>query len=207
MRSHDNRDQVSILRLEPGNKRFESLLEGLLDGDPRATTALYDAFYDRISRLVWRLLGADPEHDDVVQQVFVSIMGSLDTIKDPTSLDRWIVGVTTNTVRNEIRRRKRRKLLRLDSEVSKGPHAPLDHDQQLFIGRFYRVLDTMGVEDRIVFSLRYVEEQRLNEIASACSCSLATVKRRLTRARQRFLKRAMKDFVLSSAIRDICNDA
>jgi RNA polymerase sigma-70 factor (ECF subfamily) len=50
----------------------------------------------------------------------------------------------------------------------------------------YRVLDRLTAEDRTVFALRFLEGLELTQLADACDCSLATVKRRLQRARRRF---------------------
>ena len=59
----------------------------------------------------------------------------------------------------------------------------------------------MPVNDRIAFVLRYVEELELKEIARMTDCSLATVKRRVVRGRETFLKKASCDPVLAHLIK------
>ena len=177
-----------------------ALVDGLLSGDPEAGNALYDAFGDRVNRLVWRLLGADRDHDDVVQQVFIAILESVVRLRSPEALEAWITRITVNTVRKEIRRRQRRRLWIVSGEPPEVAGQGLDSDERLVLQHFYRVLESMRVDDRVVFTLRFVESYTLPEIAAACDCSLATVKRRLSRARQRFEARARADFVLASAL-------
>ena len=46
----------------------------------------------------------------------------------------------------------------------------------------YVILDETAPEDRAAFTLRYLEGMELTEVAEACGCSLATVKRRVSRA-------------------------
>jgi RNA polymerase sigma-70 factor (ECF subfamily) len=58
------------------------------------------------------------------------------------------------------------------------------------------VLDNMPDAERVVFALRYVDGMELSPIAVACEISLATVKRRLARAEQRFAAAARRDNVL-----------
>ena len=54
----------------------------------------------------------------------------------------------------------------------------------------YRVLDLMPADERIAFALRFVEGMELTEVADACGVSLATIKRRLSRAETRFVAMA-----------------
>ncbi len=54
----------------------------------------------------------------------------------------------------------------------------------------YRVLDTLPDDERMAFSLRFISEMQLTEVAEACRVSLATVKRRLARAEKRFVEAA-----------------
>jgi RNA polymerase sigma-70 factor, ECF subfamily len=48
----------------------------------------------------------------------------------------------------------------------------------------------------VAFILRHVEKLELEQIADACEISLATVKRRLQRAQQRFARAAARDDAL-----------
>ena len=54
----------------------------------------------------------------------------------------------------------------------------------------YRVLDAFPEDERIAFSLRFISEMQLTEVAAACRVSLATIKRRLARAEKRFVEAA-----------------
>jgi RNA polymerase sigma-70 factor (ECF subfamily) len=58
---------------------------------------------------------------------------------------------------------------------------PLD---RLLLGKVYRVLDGMAVDDRVAFVLHNIEGETLEAVARICRCSLATTKRRVARAQQ-----------------------
>ena len=64
----------------------------------------------------------------------------------------------------------------------------------------YAILDTMPADERIAFSLRFIDGMELTEAATACGCSLATIKRRLAKAEKKFLDSARADSVLSGRI-------
>ena len=64
----------------------------------------------------------------------------------------------------------------------------------------YRLLDTLPENERLAFSLRFIAEMELTEVAAACGCSLATIKRRLTRAEAHFLAGARQDPALNERL-------
>jgi RNA polymerase sigma-70 factor (ECF subfamily) len=201
---HKNgKHMAGVVKLVGKELSNHEIVAGLLDAKPQAAAALYDRFAGRVNQLVWRILGADQEHDDVVQQVFVNALGSIGKLKNPGALEGWMVGVAVNTVRRELRGRKVRRILSLVPGTYDLPQATLDPDSQLVTPSFYQAVSRMRAATRIVFILRFVEGYTLGECAAACRCSLSTVKRRLTRARRAFFKFARKDPVLASWIEEV----
>ena len=198
--STDPHGEQRPLRVVTGGQAYESLVQGLLRREEAAARQLYGLYGERINHLVLRLLGVDAEHDDVVNQVFQNILSSIPQLKQPQALEAWIVRVAVNTVRNEIRRRKRRRLFLLLESVPESVDHREDPNSQLVVRSCYRILDSMNTMDRLVFILQIVEGYTVPEIADACGCSLATVKRRLARAKARFKKRARRDFILSDML-------
>ena len=179
------------------------LVEGLRRGDVGVAAAFYDRFAVKINRLVWRLLGADTEHDDVVNQVFVNILSSIKKLRHPEAFDDWICGIAVNTVRKEIRSRKYRRILVSVPEYQERKAEEGETEKQVLVRRVFKVLNTMKTEDRIAFILRYVEGNTLGEVAVSGGYSLATAKRRIARAKREFLKRVRKDTALASFIEEI----
>ena len=71
----------------------------LAHADPEAgLSELHRRFAGTVNRLVWRLLGPDPDHDDLVQQVFFAMLTSVRQLRDPSKLDVWVRTVTVNAV-------------------------------------------------------------------------------------------------------------
>lgn len=86
----------------------EDLLQMARAGDMRVGTLLFDRFEALVNRRVWRILGADQEHDDIVQAVFLAIIRGISSVKDARALEGWVLGVTHKTILRELRRRKLR---------------------------------------------------------------------------------------------------
>jgi RNA polymerase sigma-70 factor (ECF subfamily) len=194
---------AKVLRLEGLRKSHADLIDELRQGSAEAAAALYDEFGDMVNRLVWRLLGADPDHDDMVNQVFLNVFASIGSVTNPMVLGSWIASVTVNTVRKEIRSRKYRRMLHLLAEQPEQPDESMAPDRQLFIRRFYALVARMKTDDRIMFILRFVEGRTVLEIAALTGASPATVKRRISRARKYFMKKARTDPVLLARIEDM----
>src|SRR5262245_39549454 len=82
-----------------------------LETNPEVGAALlHDRYAADVNRLVWRLLGADADHDDLVQQVFIRLIKSAHLVREAEKLRGWVQTVTINTVYSELRKRGVRRL-------------------------------------------------------------------------------------------------
>src|SRR5205814_3393739 len=90
--------------------------------------------------------------------------------------------------RFEIRRRARRRffLLAANDELPEMEAVVSNPEVDEAVRATYRVLNKLPADERIAFALRFIDGMELSEVASACRVSLATIKRRLLKARQRF---------------------
>ena len=104
-----------------------------------------------------------------------------------------MTGVAVRTARTEIRRRRVRRIVRLDPTATEHAPAVEDHEGRVLIARVHAILHRMNADQQVAFVLRFVEGRSLAETAELCGCSLATIKRRLQRARARFEYHARRD--------------
>jgi RNA polymerase sigma-70 factor (ECF subfamily) len=187
-------DDLDIsLDLEQNDDVPAILVRGLIERDPNAASLFHQKYGRLISHLVWRLLGADPEHDDVVHQVYVNILESIDSLRTPDSLKSWVTGVAINTVRREIYRRRFRRLFHFVPDYSKNEIAASTPEKGVAIRRFYELLEKIGVERRVVLLLNLMEGYTLNEIALMCKISVPTAKRRFQSGKKRLYELAKNE--------------
>ncbi|MES1185395.1 MAG: RNA polymerase sigma factor [Myxococcales bacterium] len=163
------------------------LADLLRRGSREAAAAVYDRFSAAVNRWVWRLLGADGEHDDIVQQVFVRILRSGPNLREADKLAGWVHAITVNTVHGELRRRQVRRFFWRDSPpaVLHGDFVREVEVRDLLV-HAKSVIDKLPPGERIAFMLHYVERHSAAEIAQLCGYSLSTAKRRLAGATRRF---------------------
>ena len=180
------------------------LVNALCGGQLDAADRLFVAYGDHVQRVLARVLGPDPDLVDLIQDVFVTALSSIRSLKDPRALRGWLTGIAVFTARARIRKRARWRFFRflpfdeLPEQVA--IHAPAEVSEALRCT--YRVLSRMPAEERIPFALRVIDGMELTQVAEVCGFSLATVKRRLQRAKLRFSELAREEPALSDWLQD-----
>src|SRR4051812_33447508 len=74
-------------------------------GDAGAFEAVVALHQPRVARLAHRLLGWAGDCDDVVQDVFLTALGSARSFRGQSSLATWLATITLNRCRRHLRRR------------------------------------------------------------------------------------------------------
>jgi RNA polymerase sigma-70 factor (ECF subfamily) len=193
-RIHDMSSGVVFIPFVGGDVALARAIAG---EHPGAALALYDRYGDLVDRLLTRLLG-DRATPDLVQEVFLRALATIDELEDPQGLGTWLVGIVVALARRRLaparkRRQRGRRLPTPAGEAGRGPSGPL-------LGAAYEVLDRLSVDQRIVFVLRVVDGMSLVEIAAACRVSVRRARRRLARAEARFLAAARAHRALAASL-------
>ena len=147
--------------------------------------SLFERYAGYVARVAARMLGRDDaDVDGVVQEVFFTTLPRLDRIHSEEAARPWLMVVTVRTVHRVLRRRKWRRLFLGESSAAEIPATGVTPEQSALLARIYRTLDEIESKNRIAWILRYVEGERLEDVADACRCSLATAKRRIATAQK-----------------------
>jgi RNA polymerase sigma-70 factor, ECF subfamily len=101
------------------------------------------------------------------------------------------------TASDLIRRRRRRWWLQLlagsreadEPVIDYGMTSEPDLEARQALQGAQAILESLPVKEKVAFSLRRLEGMELKQVAMACDCSLATIKRRIARAEERFTLR------------------
>jgi RNA polymerase sigma-70 factor (ECF subfamily) len=182
----------------------QRLLEGLQAQRSGAAAEFFRRYAPHVQRVLARTLGIDPELGDLVHEVFVQALQSVDTVTDGNRLKAWLTSVAVYTARGRIRARKRQRWLSFfDPHRMPDSAAPVvDAEAREALRATYRVLDRLSSDLRIPFALRIIDGMELTEVASACGVSLATIKRRLAKAEHLFAKLARREPALDPWLKE-----
>jgi RNA polymerase sigma-70 factor (ECF subfamily) len=167
-----------------------ALVERAKGGDRWAEEVIYRRHVGYIAGLVVRLLRSRSEMEDVVQETFALALERLGSLRDGDALRGWLAQIAVGQVRRRFRRRRLLSLLGLDRSDDDAPLEALAAEGQSAevlaeLAALDRLLQTLPVEQRIAWMLRYAEGDSLEDVARACACSLATAKRRIAAAEAR----------------------
>jgi RNA polymerase sigma-70 factor (ECF subfamily) len=165
------------------------------DGSGRASIAQVCREHARfIATVAYKLLGRDDELEDIVQDVLLSAVRGLGALRDPSATRAWLASVTVRTVRRRLRMRRVWQWCGLESAPEYESLAALGAtpEENALLIRVYEILDGLPVDQRLAWCLRYIHGDKLELVAEACGCSLATAKRRIGAAHIA-LQRALAD--------------
>ncbi len=155
-------------------------------GDKRALREIHDTYQSQVRAHLHRLLGSDPDIDDMVQIVFVRAFSALDRFRGGSSLATWLYRITANSTHNLLRQRYRRNRLKAavhwfnQGRKAHVSNAGLDTRQQA-----ESLLEHLHPDLRQVFVLYHYQGLTLHEIADVFQKPISTIGDRLSRARKR----------------------
>ncbi len=159
-------------------------------GEAWASEALFRRYAKMVNGLALRLIGRDSDVDDLVQDTFVEALQSLDRLKEPQAFAGWLRSILVHRTGKLLRRRRLlerlglgRGSLNVDPDALIAKSTPADVATEL--RALYSKIEALPTDLRIALVLRKVEGYTLEEVAEISGASLATVKRRITRAEGR----------------------
>ena len=153
-------------------------------GEAVTFDVLFRRYSGYVAGLAARLLGSgDADLDDVVQDVFWLASRRIAKIPDFVQARGWLATVTTRVVRRKLLRRRVRAFFHANPVAVDVPARGASAEEHAVLARLYQVLEGLPTEDRLAWSLRYLEGESLDAVAAACGCSLSTAKRRVSAAK------------------------
>jgi len=180
-----------------------ALVAALEAGRVDARAALFDRYGNDVERVLYRTLGPDSEIADLLHDVFLVALTSLDQLQNPDALRSWLIGIAIRKARKLINRRSRWSFIQLLPGFSLPEREAVNASAEVSeaLRACYETLERMPTDERVVFALRHIDGMELTAVAAACEVSLATVKRRLSRGQKRFLALAERNDALSDFVR------
>ena len=152
------------------------------DGDSWAHEAIYRRYVQRVARVGQRLLRDPAEVDDVVQETFLIAFQQIAALAEPAALRGWLTRIAVSRVHRRFRWYRLTRLwsstelaASLDDQVS----TDASPEQRAELALIDRALQQLPLKVRMSWVLRHVIGDSLDDVAVACECSLATVKRRI----------------------------
>lgn len=169
-------------------------VEQTRQGDPDAYQRLVERHQEHVGRILWRFSRDRRVHEELVQDVFVEVYLSLGTYSGKAPFEHWLARIATRVGYRYWKERARQRELEPFS-VEEWDRVSGDKDvlETLEPGQaaalLHRLLEQLPPRDRLVLTLRYLEECDVAETARRTGWSKAMVKVQTLRARNKLRKR------------------
>lgn len=160
-------------------------------GDRTAIENLYRRHAPYAMALAVRVQGHPGDVEDIVHDAFLRAFDRLDHLRSGDAFRPWLSSVVVSLVRTRLRRR------RLLGIFGVSGSEPVDLDAlaqseagpeiRAQVAQLYGVLRELPVDQRVAWTLRYVEGHKLEDVAEMAGCSLATAKRWISAAQKHIL--------------------
>jgi RNA polymerase sigma-70 factor (ECF subfamily) len=163
------------------------LVAGLQADLPWARREIWTRYSGQVRRYLARALSRPgPDVEDLTQEVFLRIFVSRAAIRQPEALREFTMAVAVRVLKWNLRSRWVRRIVGLSADGTL-PDVITDRGAEEetndALRRCRLILDSLGTRERAAFSLRFIEEMTMEEVAKTMKISLSTAKRLVTGAR------------------------
>lgn len=174
-----------------------SLVESALRGDRDAFEALVRKYETKVYHLAFSFVQDPATADDLAQDIFVKIYGSLSKFRFDSEFGTWLYRVAVNHIKDHLRKVGRRKEISLqDIDESRfSSEDPVraresEREDERRRAAVHQALQTLPPKYNMILTLRDVRGLSYEEVARLLKISPGTVDSRLFRAR-RLLRKKM----------------
>lgn len=152
--------------------------------DAWAEEMIYRRHAPQVASVARRLLRDPVEAADVTQETFLIAFQKLGALAEPAALRGWLARIAVSRVHRRWRWRKVRfwSAATDDESLADVADTGVAPDRKTELALIDEALRAIPVKLRVPWVLRHVIGYSLDEVATACDCSLASVKRYLGRA-------------------------
>jgi RNA polymerase sigma-70 factor (ECF subfamily) len=167
-------------------------------GDSEAFRLLVDRHARTIFRLAFRMLGNEPDADDIVQETFLRAYRQIDRFESRANFGTWLYRIAVNCSLDLLRQRPRRPDEREfgdGEEPVADPGTNPSPERLMFSAevqaRVNSALQDLSPAERAAFLLRHFEGQSIAEIGRALGLRTSATKHAVFRAVQK-MRRALE---------------
>ena len=174
------------------------LIKKAQTGDRRAFDLLVIKYYNRVSRLLTRMVKRPEEAEDLVQESFIKAYRALPGFRAESSFYTWLYRIAINTAKNYFASSKRQppsfsELTTGEDTADPADLLPMIRDMDTpenllmtkeIMETVSDAIEALPEELRMAITLRELDGLSYEEIAEAMDCPVGTVRSRIFRARE-----------------------
>lgn len=145
----------------------------------KAFNGIVSAYSERLYWHIRRFVCSHDDANDLLQDIFIKIWAALPSFRGDAQLFTWLYRIATNEVLNHLRKLRFKALTSFESEESYLERKiDEDHyfDGNMLQRELHKAIMRLPHKQRIVFTLRYFDEMKYEDIAQITGTSTGALK-------------------------------
>jgi RNA polymerase sigma-70 factor (ECF subfamily) len=176
----------------------EQAVELAKNGRQDAFRELYERHKTGVYAIACRYARSPQDAEDILQETFIKAFKAINGFGNSGNayFGAWIHKICLHRCIDYLRKGKRRQADRTDSlsdyhsDLSTGDPSPeRSADNRRLVNQVRQAFSVLSPRQKIIFDMKYFQNQEIPEIASALGCSEFAVKTHLSRAAAKLRKR------------------
>ena len=144
-----------------------------------AFNSIVDTYSERLYWHVRRFLCSHEDTNDLLQDIFIKIWGSLPSFRGDAQIYTWLYRIATNETLNYLKKIRRENAISLDAvgqmlatRIDEDPYFNGDALQR----ELHKAIQQLPEKQRLVFNMRYFDELKYEDIAEITGTSVGALK-------------------------------
>jgi RNA polymerase sigma-70 factor, ECF subfamily len=153
--------------------------------------------HESLYRYAFRLVGDQPDAEDLVQQTFLMAQQRMHQLREPCRARSWLFAVMRSLFLKDCRRTTPVNASSVDA-VPEEWMAKSDGEPDLDLEQLQLALGEIPDESRVILMMFYFEQASYKEIAEQLELKMGTVMSRLARAKEKLRERLSQRMISPS---------
>lgn len=174
------------------------LLQLLAGDDQRAFEELYRRYHSKLFFFIQKLSGSAATAEDVLQDVFIKLWTTRQSLSGVDNLNAWIFRITRNQVINLLKRHANETLILREIAHDVAPGESISHEllvQKNIHAVLRQVVDELPAQQKLVFTLSREEGLTYAQIGEKLGISALTAKKHAAQALRTLRKKITGDYL------------
>lgn len=168
-------------------QQHQAIIASFIKGDQESFRFIYNFFYKKLYGFVYKITKSDYSTQEIIQEVFIKLWSTRETIAVSESFDSYVYTITRNLTYNFLRNASKKEALKKELwEAIKMEHY---YTENIFQSKEYEeivddIVSHLPKKKRIIYVLSKQQGKSNQEIADLLGISKKTVKNHLWKTLQ-----------------------
>jgi RNA polymerase sigma factor (sigma-70 family) len=162
------------------HKQDCELITNFKSGDIKGYNEIVKKYQEQVYWVIRKMVFNHDDADDITQEVFIKVYTALKDFREESNLFTWLYRIAVNFSINHIKKNKNKSnfsidslMIQVESHDKKSDELIEEKERRELL---MRAIETLPVQQRIVFNMRYYDDLSYNDISKLLKKSVGGIK-------------------------------